>query len=211
MATFPGTVAGMTETALRIDPRPLFTRAATTAVACASAVRPDQLDGPTPCTDYDVRHLLGHLVAVLHRVAAVGRGADPFSVPLVVEDVSDDGWSAAASAAAAEVAGVWSDDALLDRPMMLPFGTLPGAAALASYVGEVTTHTWDLAVATGQSPDWDGEVLAVGLTAIRAKLPSASRPPQVPFGDAVPVPADAPLVDQLVGWQGRDPSWAPPA
>jgi uncharacterized protein (TIGR03086 family) len=201
----------MTQTALRTDPRPLFTRAATTAVACAAAVRPDQLGDPTPCTEYDVRHLLGHLVAVLHRVAAVGLGADPFSVPLVVEGVPDDGWAAAASAAAAEVADVWADDALLDRPMTLPFGTLPGAAALASYVGEVTTHTWDVAVATGQSPHWDDEVLAMGLDAIRAKLPSPTRPPQVPFGDAVPVPAHAPAVDRLVGWQGRDPGWTPAA
>jgi uncharacterized protein (TIGR03086 family) len=201
----------MTQTALRTDPRPLFTRAVTTAVTCVSAVRLDQLDGPTPCTEYDVRHLLGHLVAVLHRVAAVGRGADPFSVPLVADGVPDDGWAAAAAVAAAEVAEVWADDALLDRVVTLPFGTLPGAAALASYVGEVTTHTWDLAVATGQSPAWDDEVLTVGLTAIRAKLPTASRGPQIPFGDAVPVPTDAPAVDQLVGWQGRDPGWTPPA
>jgi uncharacterized protein (TIGR03086 family) len=94
--------------------------------------------------------------------------------------------------------------------MRLPFGTLPGAAALASYTGEVLTHTWDLAVATGQTPAWDDEVLTVGLAAIRGKLPTADRPPQVPFADAVPVPADAPLIDRLVGWQGRDPGWTPP-
>jgi uncharacterized protein (TIGR03086 family) len=202
----------MTTTAPRTtDPRPVFARAVTTAVACVSAVRPDQLAGATPCSEYDVRQLLGHLVAVLGRVAAVGRGADPFSVPLVVAGVPDDGWPAAADTAAREAAEVWADDAVLDRLLRLPFGTLPGAAALASYVGEVSTHTWDLAVATGQSPAWDPEALAVGLAAIRRKLPSAERDPEIPFADAVPVAEDAPLIDQLVGWQGRDPGWTPPA
>lgn len=202
----------MTQTAPPLtDPRPLFARAVATAVTCTSGVRPDQLDGPTPCTDYDVRHLLGHLVAVLHRIAAVGSGADPFSVPQVVDGVPDDGWPTALTAAARRMTEVWADDAVLDRPLRLPFGTMPGAAALTSYAGEVTTHTWDLAVATGQVPEWDPEVLTVGLAAIRQKLPSPERGPQIPFADAVPVPADAPLVDQLVAWQGRDPGWTPPA
>jgi uncharacterized protein (TIGR03086 family) len=190
------------------DPRPLFARAVETAVACVTAVRPDQLDAPTPCTDYDVRHLLGHLVAVLDRVAAVGRGEDPFSVPLVVEGLPDDGWPAAAATAAERAADVWADDTVLERIMRLPFGTLPGAAALASYVGEVTTHTWDLAVATAQSPGWNPDVLTVALAAVQSKLPTAERGAGIPFADAVPVTDGAPLVDQLVGWQGRDPHWS---
>ena len=200
----------MTQTAApstTTDPRPLFQRAVVTAVAAAAAVRPNQLDDPTPCTEFDVRHLLGHLVAVLQRVAAVGRGDHPFSVPHVIEGVPDDGWPAAVRAAAEQAEDVWADESVLSRLLTLPFGTLPGAAALASYTGEVTTHTWDLAVATGQSPAWDPDVLTVGLAAIRAKLPSAGRGPQIPFADAVPVPPDAPVIDQLVAWQGRDPRW----
>jgi uncharacterized protein (TIGR03086 family) len=202
----------MTQTAPPLtDPRPLFARTVATAVACAAGVRPDQLESPTPCTEYDVRHLLGHLVAVVDRVAAVGRGEDPFSVPIVAEGVPDDGWPSAVTAAAQRMGEVWADDAVLDRPLRLPFGTLPGAAALASYAGEITTHTWDVAVATGQVPEWDPDVLAVAVTAIQEKLPSAERGPQIPFADAVPVAADASLIDQLVAWQGRDPGWTAPA
>jgi uncharacterized protein (TIGR03086 family) len=195
----------------RTDPRPLFARAAATALACVSGVRSHQLDDPTPCQEFDVRQLLGHLVAVLDRVAAVGRGADPLALPHVVEDVPDDGWPDAAAAALQAAAQVWADDAVLVRLLRLPFGTLPGAAALASYAGEVTTHAWDLAVATGQSPEWDPDVLTVALAAIHAKLPTAERGPQVPFADAVRVASDAPPIDQLVAWQGRDPGWAAPA
>jgi len=196
-------------TPLATDPRPAFARATATACAVAAAVRPDQLDGPTPCSEYDVRTLLGHLVAVLRRVAAVGRGEHPFSVPQVTTDVPDDGWSAAARAAADDVLAVWADPALLGRELTLPFGTFPGAAALATYTAELTTHTWDVAVATGQDPEWDPQVLTVALAATHRALPADGRGPGVPFGPVVPVPEDAPPIDRLIAWQGRDPRWTP--
>jgi uncharacterized protein (TIGR03086 family) len=191
------------------DPRPAFASATETACAVAAAVRPDQLDDPTPCAEYDVRTLLGHLVAVLRRVAAVGRGESVFSVPRVATEVPDDGWAAAVGAAADDVRAVWADPALLERQLTLPFGTFPGAAALAAYTGELTAHTWDLAVATGQNPEWNPQVLAVALAAAQRALPADNRGPDVPFGPVVPVPDDAPLIDRLVAWQGRDPGWTP--
>lgn len=197
--------------ALATDPRPAFDRAATLACDVVAGVRTDQLTAPTPCAEYDVRALVGHLVSVLRRIAAVGRGEPALSVPQVSADVPDDSWGAAARAAADDIREVWSDDAVLGRELQLPFGTLPGAAALATYTGEITTHTWDLAVATGQRPAWDDDVVAQALPAIRAKLPASGRGPGIPFADAVPVPDDAPPVDRLVAWQGRDPSWTPPA
>src|SRR3954453_8855863 len=97
-----------TSIALPTDPRPAFATAVGTAVDAMGAVRPDQLSGPTPCTEFDVRTLLGHLLSVLRRVAAVGRGESPFSVPQVSTDVPDDGWGAAARAAADDVLAVWA-------------------------------------------------------------------------------------------------------
>jgi uncharacterized protein (TIGR03086 family) len=189
------------------DPRPAFFAAARIACDTIAGVSPTQLAGPTPCTEFDVRALLGHLVAVLHRVTSVASGAPAIGHAPLVTDVADDGWAAAARAAAAEVEAAWSDPAVLQREMRLPFGTLPGAATLAAYTGELSTHTWDLAVATGQSPAWDEQVLTGALAATHAKLPSAERPPGVPFADAVPVADDAPIIDRLVAWQGRDPQW----
>src|SRR6185436_12961263 len=64
---------------LAADPRPLFTTAVQTALPVIANVRPDQLDLPSPCFEYDVRGLMAHLVFVLHRVAALGRGDEAFA------------------------------------------------------------------------------------------------------------------------------------
>ena len=125
------------------DPRAVFGRAVALGTSVIAAIRPDQLGDPTPCPEYDVGRLLGHLVTVLHRVAALGRGDDPFAAP--TGEATLDAWTAAAH----EVHGAWTDDAVLTRTMRLPWLEAPGAAMLTSYLNEVTVHTWDLAAATG--------------------------------------------------------------
>lgn len=190
------------------DPRPAFGTAVALLCDVAAEIRPDQLDSPTPCTEFDVRTVLGHTLFVLRRVTAVGRGEDIASVP-PVDGVAGDRWADALREAAGTLTAVWADDAVLDRELRLPFGVLPGRAALATWTGEISTHTWDLAVATDRRPRWDDAVLAVGLAAIRDKLPAAGRGPGIPFADAVPVPDGAPMIDRLVAWQGRDPGWTP--
>jgi uncharacterized protein (TIGR03086 family) len=192
------------------DPRPAFFSAVATACDVVAAVTPAQLHDPTPCTEYDVRALLGHLVAVLHRVTSIASGVPAIGSAPLVTDVPDDGWDAAARAAARDMTAAWADPAVLGLEMRLPFGVLPGAAALAMYTGEVSTHTWDLAVATGQAPVWDDEVITGAVAAVHRKLP-AERGPGIPFAAPVDVPDDAPPIDRLVAWQGRDPQWRPGA
>ena len=195
---------------LPTDPRPVFAAAVATAVEVTAGVRPAQLDGPTPCTEFDVRALLGHLVSVLRRVAAVGRGEPPFSVPQLTTGVPDDGWAAAARAAADDVLAVWTaDPTLLIRDLVLPYGTHSGAVALATYTGELSTHSWDVAVATGQQPLWNEPALGVALAATHRILPAEGRGGRIPFGPAIAVAVDAAPIHRLVAWQGRDPRWTP--
>ncbi|KWX19671.1 hypothetical protein AFM11_34625 [Mycolicibacterium wolinskyi] len=204
------------------DPRPILNRAIATCGGVIAGVRPEQLTDPTPCTDMDVRALLAHLIGVLGRIAALGNGDDPFAV--TDTPVADDRWLDAWRESGSRVADAWSDDAVLERPMALPWIQGSGAKVLASYFSELTVHTWDLATATGQQPDWDDTVVAAAFDAARQILPAENRRAlyeeisaargfdevAVPFAEAVPISDDAPVIDRLVAWNGRDPrgrSW----
>lgn len=213
----------MTLTRSRTDPRTRMSSAVMTAGAVLRGVRPDQLGDPTPCTDDDVRTLVGHLVEVLHRVAAAGRGDDPFLI--VAPDpasVPDDGWADLWTISAHAVQSAWSDDATLGRTIVLPWVTAAGGDILLGWASEIIVHTWDLAEATGQAVDWDEELLAAvepvalgmlpgegraeSFAAVRAKLPpELARHCTPPYADVVPVPADAPAIDRIVAWHGRRP------
>jgi len=104
---------------------------------------------------------------------------------------------------------------------VLPWATDTGAAALLGYASEVTVHTWDVATGTGQHPEWNDEAVGLMLRLMRSWLPGEGRAeifaavhekmgPAAegmpdPFAEVVAVPADAPLIDQLVAWNGRKP------
>ena len=188
MATFAATAQFMTTTptsasdrpTTTTDPRPAFFTAARIACGTVAGVSPSQLTDPTPCTEFDVRALLGHLVAVLRRVTSVASGAPAIGQARLVTDVPDDGWGLAARTALHDVEAAWADAAVLDREMRLPFGTLPGAAALASYTGEISTHTWDLAVATAQSPPGTSRCSPAHSARSAASCPRPSDRPEFP-------------------------------
>jgi uncharacterized protein (TIGR03086 family) len=173
---------------------------------------------PTPCPEMDVQGLLSHLVMVLQRVACAGRDEDVTRWPMGFDPVADDAWVPAWQEAAHDVQAAWTDESKLGRPTRLPWGTFPGGAALVAYVSEISVHTWDLARATGQQPAWDDDVLELAFAGMRQAMPAKGRdeviaaalknaPPgfKPPFGAAVAVPADAPLIDRLVAWTGRQP------
>lgn len=204
-----------------LDPRPAFAQALAAATPIVEGVRPDQLDGPTPCTGMDVRYLLGHLVMAGLRAACAGRGDDLSTWPGEVTGVADDGWGAAWQEVVAQMPTAWADDTRLTTDVVMPWATMSGADVVHVYMNEVICHTWDLARATGQQAAWDDDTLQVALDGIKRQLPDdperarmfeeakASMPPGVPwrdpFGPIVAVPDGAPLIDRLVAWSGRDP------
>jgi uncharacterized protein (TIGR03086 family) len=221
------TAAAPDESLAEDDPRLGFARAVATARGVIAGVRPDQMGRPTPCDGFAVRGLLGHLTAVLHRVAAIGRGEGPFATPDQVDEAPGDDWGAAWVAAAHEVQAAW-DAEVLDREVQVPWTTMSGRDAMGIYTNEVVVHTWDVARATGQDPRWEASTLEVALGAAHAQMPAEGRHEMFaavraalggeegddwpdPFLAVVPVPPDASLIDRLVAYNGRSPSWLPDA
>lgn len=191
------------------DPRPLFSRALDQAGALVDQVTPDDLDRRTPCDDYDVRTLLGHLVAVERRVVHIAHGGRPFEVPSLVTDVPDDGWSAAWKQARADLDAAMAEDGVLERTFAHPAGMFPGWQAVFAYVSEMAVHSWDLAMATGHRADLDDTLAEATLGPVRQFLPAEPRGGPIPFAPVVEVADEAPAYDRLVGWMGRDPHWTP--
>ncbi|MEU9945626.1 TIGR03086 family metal-binding protein [Streptomyces lavendulae] len=187
------------------DPRADLAAAVELAGRTLAAVRPEQYDAPTPCEEFDVRRLSSHLVAVVRRISVIGRGEDPFGVPSFADEIPDGGWAAAWEPGAREVAEVWADPGVLGRQLRLPMGVLPGAAAAAVYTHELTVHSWDLARATGQDPEWDQALIERVIDVVRRALPAETRGGRIPFAEVVAVDAAAPAIDRLVAWAGRRP------
>lgn len=77
------------------------------------------------------------------------------------------------------------------------------------YVSDIFMHSWDLARSSGQvarlDEDFAGELLA-GMAQMEDVLRGSGQ-----YGAPVHVAAEAPVVDRLMGFVGRDPAWAPPA
>ena len=91
-------------TAPHTDPRPFFARAVDIAEPVIAGVQLEQLDLPSPCVEYSVKELLDHLVFVLHRVAALGRGDEAFAPNSLSARANDRGaWAAEWRDAAVEM------------------------------------------------------------------------------------------------------------
>jgi uncharacterized protein (TIGR03086 family) len=159
--------------------------------AVVRRVPPDRWDAPTPCTEWDARGVVEHVIG-FHDVLLL--------VPLDAKPSRPKG----------DVVARWdvTEEALV--------GVLGGEDALddtrRSVVGVLTTdvlvHTWDLAAAVGVDAELDEELCAMGFAradANRERLAASGM-----FGPPVAVADDAPVADRLVALFGRDPTWTPP-
>lgn len=198
-------VGVMTATTPQIpDFRLLLLQAADVTDSLVHQVGPDDLDRPTPCSEFAVRGLVDHLVMVAHRVRVVLQGGHFTEVPQVTGAPDDDLGPLWASRLAELRAALPEID--LASMVTAPFGTVPAGAALASYAAELTAHGWDLAAALDRPDLLDGSLGTRLLPMVVPRIPREGRE-QLPFGEVVDVPDDASDLDRLVAWMGRDPAW----
>ncbi|MFF8729601.1 TIGR03086 family metal-binding protein [Streptomyces sp. NPDC015171] len=186
------------------DPRPLYARATAQAAEVIRAVRPGDLAGPTPCAEFDVRALLGHIVDGTRRVALIGEGADGQDLPRSVPDVDADRWAEAYEEVREQALKAWSGDDRLAWTVRLPWGEIPGHAALSAWVMETVAHTWDLSEAIGRPLPLDPELAEFALATARQALPDEPREGR-PFDAPRPAPEGAGAYERLAAWLGREP------
>ena len=191
----------------RLSLRPVLAKLA----ELADAVTEQQRGGRTPCPDFDVAALTGHIVGWLENFAG-GFASSDGTCP--VKDVSAIEVPRSEAASRISAAGTLLDQAVRDgaaeRPLVIiDQGGMPGEMALSMVLGEYLVHGWDLARATGQ--DWSPDPAAAD--AARAFLAGMVTPeyrgPGGMFGPEVEVASDATPLDRLIGFAGRTPNWTP--
>lgn len=182
-----------------------YGRVAATFGEVVAGVPPERWADPAPCDGWTARDVVAHLLDWIPSV--LGRAGITFpAAPAVTEDPVGAwaGFDATVRAALADpaVAGRTFDAG--------PPGEMSVEQAVGMLVvGDVFLHTWDLARATGQQADLDPVLAAEmlqGLQPMDAMLRSSGH-----YGPAVPVSADAGIVDRLVAFVGREPDWRSPA
>lgn len=194
----------MTDTTLDLGPQ------ARTVARLAEGVTDEQLSGPTPCPDYAVRNLLGHLVGLAVAFRDAGRkdlGATTDTSPTSALPDIGPGWRQELPKVLEELGDAWRDPAAWTGMTRAGGVDLPGPVVGLVAVDEIMIHGWDLARATGQPYEADPAALQAVHDFLLASVGDPTR--DSIFGPVVPVPADAPLLDRAVGLSGRDPGWTP--
>jgi len=174
------------------------------------AVREDQLDGPTPCTEFAVRHLLAHLgqLSVAFRMMAEkaplgGRPTSPKELELPAD------WRDTIPRDLGRLADAWQYPGAWEGTVQFFGREMPGAMAGQIAVDEVVLHGWDLARSIGAGYQVDEPALRAAHDWVSATVErTGGRGQEGLFGPAVPVAEDAPLLDRVVALSGRRPNWS---
>ncbi|MCF3106560.1 TIGR03086 family protein [Streptomyces roseoverticillatus] len=101
---------------------------------------------PTPCTAWNVRQLVNHMILGSRIYTSLLRGGSSAEFMANLDGDALDGDPVAVYRdAVAECRAAFRATGALDRIVDYPFGPVPGRQLLGLYVVDAITHTWDLA------------------------------------------------------------------
>ena len=194
----------MTSTSPRTqqDPVSLYERAVVSARKVVASVQPGQWAAPTPCSEWNVRQVVNHMVGGAERIIALLQGQTferredylGSAEPLATYD-----------RATGEAIGVAKRPGALDQSVMLRTET-PAGLFMSNQFLDVLVHGWDIAASTGQDRTMDPELAEecwayTQLVLDRFRGGSAFAEPQ----EVMP---GASTQDKLLAALGRDPSYS---
>ena len=170
----------------------------------------DQLGAPTP-SGIPVADMLDHIgvVAVAFAAAAAkDLGSVTATRPAPDGERLGTAWRAEIPRALTALAQAWTDPAAWEGMTQVGGATLPGEVVGQIALDEVVLHAWDLARGTSLPYQQDPATLEACLAAMTGMYPPDDLDARKGiFEPPVPVPDNAPLVDRVVAYSGRDPGW----
>ncbi len=173
--------------------------------ALVAGVGPEQWHNGTPCTEWDVRELVHHLLYEQRWVPPLFEGltmeqvGDRFDGDLMGEDAA--AWPGLLASAIEDAHAAAARPGSLEQTVHLSFGDVPGQEYLMQLTADLAIHAWDLARATGQDDSLDPGAVALLLpwTEANADLLAASGV----FGTRIDVGTGAGDDARLLGLLGR--------
>jgi len=166
----------------------------------------DQWAAATPCSDWNVRGIVGHLVgtnlvfiAMLEQSPMPDQGTDHLG--------TDPAGAYHRSAAALQIAAALPG--ALERSTATSIGVATGTERLRWRIADLLTHGWDITQATGVVAKLPDDLVEESLTFVQTRLPSQSRAGR--FADPQPIGDNAPAIDRLAAFTGRPVPWTRPA
>ena len=174
-------------------------------VALVAGVGSEQWHDDTPCSEWDVRTLVHHLlyeqrwVPPLLEGMTIDQVGDRFEGDLMGDDAST--WLGLLTSSMEEAHAVVAQPDALERTVHLSFGDFSGQEYVIQLTADLAIHAWDLARATGQADALDPDAVALLLpwTGANADLLAGSGM----FGARIDVGPEAPDDVRLLGLLGR--------
>ncbi|MEU9304724.1 TIGR03086 family metal-binding protein [Streptomyces sp. NPDC048269] len=173
-------------------------RASKAVADLIAEIRFEQWKAPTPCTEWNVREVVNHLVGMDLVFAAMieggpmpERGAD---------SLGDDPVGAYRSSSAA-LQAAFSRPGVLEQSYRGALGSATGAERLQIRLYDLLAHGWDLAQATGIPARLPEDLAEQALTFVQVQFSTQSRTGR--FAEPQPVEETAPAIDRLAGFLGR--------
>lgn len=181
----------------------MFDRTVQATGGVVAEITPEQFEGATPCTDWNVRDLLNHLIWQYETVAAAGSGGTP---PAPDTDYTAEDHVAAYYSSSVKARDAFAAPGAMEKKFAMPWGETPGQALLGLVIADTVVHGWDLARATGHDlaiADETAEAV-YGMTSGMME-PNGNFPRGSAFAPPVEVPPDAPIQDKMLAYLGRRP------
>jgi uncharacterized protein (TIGR03086 family) len=172
------------------------------ATKIVSGVSNDELDSPTPCSEWPLRTLLAHMTAV---VVNMGRGAGGSELLPSIEGfvIEPDDLGTQFRTEADRTLAAWRTRGD-DDEVNVGAGPMPARVALAINLLDTATHSWDVARCTGQDANLPDAVASAALACAHQIVSDEIRG-FAGFAPAISTGPDASPTDQLVAFLGRKP------
>ena len=185
------------------DPIELYQAAVDSLRPIIAAVRTDQMDLPTPCSEWNVRHIINHHLKVAECTLSLLAGTG-FVNPMDVDHpLPSEGAPAAFEAATSAVLEAVKAPGAAELVIETPIMAMTPDQLLMQVFADLMIHKWDLAKATGQDTAMDAGLAEICYNLMDSQIEGGRQMGM--FGPAVVVREDASVQDKLLGLTGRNP------